>query len=90
MRPASLVLLSLLCPAGDGLHQLYPVEALLLPPLHVQLRHLHGNTGVLGRGQTVVPQCLVDVTRFSEHYKEHIYKFILYRYMKYDTFTIEI
>ena len=67
LRPATL-LLTLLCPASHGLHQVYPVEVLLLGlhPLPAQLRHLHGDTGVLARGEVVVPQCLVDIVGFSK------------------------
>ena len=69
LGPAALVL-RLLRPAGHRLHQVDPVEVLLvgLHPLPAQLRHLHGHTGVLAGhgGQLVVPQCLVDITGFSE------------------------
>ena len=55
-------------PAGHGLHQVYPVQVLLvaLLPLPAQLRHLHGDTGVLAGGEVVVPQCLVNIIGFSE------------------------
>ena len=61
LRPATL-LLPLGCPAGHGLHQVDPVEVLLV----AQLRHLHGDTGVLAGGEVVVPQCLVNIIGFSE------------------------
>ena len=67
LRPAALLLL-LLRPAGHCLHQVYPVQVLLvgLRPLPAQLRHLHGDTGVLAGGEVVVPQCLVDIIGFSD------------------------
>ena len=67
LRPPTL-LLALLCPAGHRLHQVDPVEVLLLG-LHLlpaQLRHLHGDTGVLAGGELVVPQRLVDIIGFSK------------------------
>ena len=70
LRPPTLLRL-LGCPAGHGLHQVDPVEVLLvaLHPLPAQLRHLHGDTGVLAGGELVVPQRLVDIVGFSEGFK---------------------
>ena len=67
LGPAALVL-RLLRPAGHRLHQVDPVEVLLvgLHPLPAQLRHLHGDTGVLAGGEVVVPQCLVNIIGFPE------------------------
>ena len=64
LRPPTLLRL-LGGPAGHGLHQVDPVEVLLV----AQLRHLHGDTGVLAGGQLVVPQRLVDIVGFSEGFK---------------------
>jgi len=67
LRPGGLVLLPQVCPAGHGLHQLYPVEVLL----PAQLRHLHRHTRVLGWSESVVPQSLVYIIWFSDRLHDH-------------------
>ena len=66
LPPGDQLLLPRVRPARDGLNQLDPVEVLLPPGLPAQLGHLHGYTLGLGRGQSVVPQCFMNIIWFSE------------------------